>query len=321
MKNILMLNVGTRTKLVSYFINEANNRMKVIATDNYFLAPALYVADSYYVTKRWDEDGYWEQIYDICENNNIGLVLSLVDPELVGLSERRKCFEERGILVNISKKEIVEACFDKYQMLEYIRENQFPYIKTYLCGQKIDLDFPVFVKPRYGSGSQCVEKVMDAERLREISQKDDMIIQEFMQGQEYGIDVYVDLISGEVISIFIKKKLKMRAGETDKSVSCKNEQLFELIRDFVCKTGLRGANDIDVFEKDGKFYISEVNPRFGGGYLHAYECGQNFPKYLINNLEGKVNIPEIGNYEPEVYMMKYFDILMKKFDCGDESEA
>lgn len=59
----------------------------------------------------------------------------------------------------------------------------------------------------------------------------------------------------------------MRAGETDKSVSYKNEKLFRLIEKFSKGFGLVGTNDIDVFEQDGEFYISEVNPRFGGGIL------------------------------------------------------
>ena len=71
-------------------------------------------------------------------------------------------------------------------------------------------------------------------------------------------------------------------------------------------------NDIDVFEKNGECYISEVNPRFGGGYLHAYECGENFPAYLIQNMNGKKNEVSIGNYEEGIYMMKYFDIGMLK---------
>ena len=100
----------------------------------------------------------------------------------------------------------------------------------------------------------------------------------------------------------------MRAGETDKSVSFKDNKLFDLIVSFAKDFGLKGVNDIDVFEKEGKYYISEVNPRFGGGYIHAYAAGVNFPKFLINNMNGIVNSFNIGNYEEDSYMMKYFAI-------------
>lgn len=100
----------------------------------------------------------------------------------------------------------------------------------------------------------------------------------------------------------------MRAGETDKAVSFIDHALNELIQKFVEEMGYRGQIDIDVFEKDGRYYISEVNPRFGGGYPHAYECGVNHMKLIVNNLEGNVNEKRTAEYEEGVYMMKYNEI-------------
>ena len=105
----------------------------------------------------------------------------------------------------------------------------------------------------------------------------------------------------------------MRAGETDKAVSFKDERLFELIKDFVSKAGYRGQIDIDIFDIEGEYYISEVNPRFGGGYPHAYECGCNHMKLICDNLEGKINSNTIGEYKSGIYMMKYNEICIKEF--------
>lgn len=139
------------------------------------------------------------------------------------------------------------------------------------------------------------------------------MIQEFMDGQEYGADVYVDMISGKCTSIFVKKKIKMRAGETDKSVSVKNPGLFEMIRNFVEKCGFCGMIDIDLFEIGGVFYISEVNPRFGGGYPHAYACGVNMPAQVLCNLAGQENPVRIGEYQENICMMKYNEIAIRDF--------
>ena len=144
------------------------------------------------------------------------------------------------------------------------------------------------------------------------SHDQDLMIQEFLDGQEIGADVYIDMISGEPVSIFTKKKLKMRAGETDKAVSFKDDKLFELILKFVKQAGYRGQIDIDVFEIDGEYYISEVNPRFGGGYPHAFESGADHMKLITNNLAGKVNDCVIGKYENGIYMMKYNEVLVSK---------
>lgn len=320
MKNILILNAGTRNRLIRDFKKSLDGRAKIIATDNYYLAPAIYEADKYYVTKRWDEEGYWDEVFEICDKDQIGLVLSLVDPELELLAHHKTEFENRGILVNIGEEEIVHKCFDKFCVLQYLKEHDYPVIQTYLnyneakiAIEKKEVSFPLFVKPRIGSGSIGVEKIENIEQLKVCCEKEEgIIIQEYMSGSEYGVDVYVDMLSKKVVSVFAKRKLKMRAGETDKSVSYKNEKLFALIRNFAEEIGLSGVNDIDVFEQNGEFYISEINPRFGGGYLHAYECGEDFLKYLINNMNGIVNDSQIGNYESGIYMMKFFDIMTMK---------
>ena len=100
----------------------------------------------------------------------------------------------------------------------------------------------------------------------------------------------------------------MRAGETDKAVSFIDPVLNELIQEFVTEMGYRGQIDIDVFENGGKYYISEVNPRFGGGYPHAYECGVNHMRLIVNNLEKKVNQNRGPDYEEGILMMKYNEI-------------
>ena len=91
-------------------------------------------------------------------------------------------------------------------------------------------------------------------------------------------------------------------------IDAEHEKLFDLIRKFNLDFGFRGQIDIDIFDIDGEYYISEVNPRFGGGYPHAYECGVNHMKLIEKNLNGLVNDIEIGQYENDIYMMKYNEI-------------
>ena len=139
-----------------------------------------------------------------------------------------------------------------------------------------------------------------------------MMIQEFLDGQEIGADCYIDMVSGETVSVFTKKKLVMRAGETDKGISFRDERLFDLIEKFIDESGFRGQIDIDLFDIGGVYYISEVNPRFGGGYPHAYECGVDHMTLILNNLEGRANDPIIGQYEEGLVMMKYNEIMVRR---------
>lgn len=104
----------------------------------------------------------------------------------------------------------------------------------------------------------------------------------------------------------------MRAGETDKALSFKDPRLFELVTRFIQDSGWRGQIDIDIFDIDGEYYISEVNPRFGGGYPHAYESGCDHMSLILNNLQGKANRSQIGEYEENTVMMKYNEVMIRK---------
>ena len=179
------------------------------------------------------------------------------------------------------------------------------------------ITYPVFVKPVRGSASIAISKVYDKETVELLFAHDDnLMIQEYLDGQEIGADVYIDMISGEVVSVFTKKKIVMRAGETDKAVSFKDEKLFSLIESFVKESGWRGQIDIDIFDVNGEYYISEVNPRFGGGYPHAYECGCDHMTLIVNNLKGIENREDIGNYDEGVYMMKYNEVMIRRENEG-----
>lgn len=318
--NILILSAGTRNKIVQYFRKTLADEGMVIATDCSDIAPAIYDADKYYIVPRMCDPGYLDVILDICKKEDVDGVLSLIDPELSLLAEHRDDFEAVGTTVIGSSYELCEMALDKFQMYSWLVEHGYSSAKSYMDKEEFyaDVDagkitYPVFVKPARGSASIAISKVYDKETVELLFAHDEgLMIQEFMDGQEIGADVYIDMLTGEVVSIFTKKKLKMRAGETDKAVSFKNEKLFALIEQFVKEAGFLGQIDIDVFEINGEYFISEVNPRFGGGYPHAYECGCNHMNLIINNLKKRANLKNIGAYEDGVYMMKYNEVMIRR---------
>lgn len=317
--NVLILSAGTRNKVVQYFKKEIGESGLVTATDCSNLAPAVYDADKFYLVPRITAPDYLDIILDICKKEQIDGVFSLIDPELSLLAKERERFLEIGTTPIISPYELVETCFDKYRMYRMLTDMQIPTGKCYVeietfyaAKARGEISYPVFVKPIRGSASININLVNSDEEIELLFRLyDDLMIQEYMNGQEYGADVYVDMRSGKCTSIFVKKKIKMRAGETDKSVSVKEPKLFEMLQDFVEKCGFIGMIDIDIFLIDGVYYISEVNPRFGGGYPHAYACGVNMPRQVLTNLEGRENEEQIGAYRENICMMKYNEICIQ----------
>lgn len=314
--NILILSCGTRNKIVQYFKEAVGNTGKVIATDCSPYAPALYEADTYFIVPRISAPNYLDIILNICKREHISGVLSLIDPELSLLAQNASAFDAIGVTIIGSPFAPCELALDKWAMYQWLSTHGYHCAKTYInlaefkhALNSCQITFPVFVKPRFGSASLHISKAENLETVEFLfSHQPDMIIQEFLSGQEIGADVYVDMLSGQVVSIFTKKKLVMRAGETDKAISFKDDQLFDLISCFVVECGYRAQIDIDIFQIGSDYYISEVNPRFGGGYPHGHECGIKTPPLIIANLNHQVNTATIGNYQEGLVMMKYNEL-------------
>ena len=320
--NILILSAGTRNKIVQYFKKTVGDSGRIIATDCSNLAPAVYEADAFYLVPRITAPDYLDRILAICEKEKIDGVFSLIDPELSLLAKERERFLAVGTTPIVSPYEMVETCFDKYRMYELLQKMNIPTGKCYVDKETFykaveqgEISYHVFVKPVKGSASININKVSSREEVEVLfSCYDNLMIQEFMNGTEYGADVYVDMCSHKCTSIFVKEKIKMRAGETDKSVSVKDPVLFDMIEKFAEDCGFTGMIDIDIFKIDGMYYISEVNPRFGGGYPHAYECGVNFPARVLANLGGETGEKAIGAYKEGICMMKYNEIAIRDME-------
>lgn len=326
--NILILSAGTRNKIIQYFRKTFSGVGTVVATDASKLAPALYEADKYYIVPPITDDGYIDSVLNICKEEHISGVISLIDPELSLIAANASRFKTIGTTVLGSAFELCEMSLDKMKMYEWLKDHGYNCAKSWKSKEAFfkavengDVDYPVFVKPYRGSASVSVSKVYDKNTIDLLfSHEKDLMIQEYLNGQEIGADVYIDIITGEVISIFTKKKLKMRAGETDKAVSFKDPHLFHLLEEFVTEAGYLGQIDIDVFDVDGVYYIGEVNPRFGGGYPHAYECGVDHIELILNNLAGKANSRKIGSYDEGFYMLKYNEVKIIKGNIINELE-
>lgn len=316
--NILILSAGTRNKIIQYFKENINGN--VIATDCSNLAPALYEADKYYIVQKFSENGYIDQIIEICKKENVNGILSLIDPELELISRFKDEFLKNGIIPLVNDEHINSLCFDKYLFYKKLTDlnintvNSYDDIKEFMNDLNSKIHFPVFIKPKNGSASIDIAKVDNLQELDTLINKynDDYLIQEYIDGIEIGIDVYIDRIDQQIKGYFAKEKIRMRAGETDKSVSYVDEELKELIYDFCYKMGFTGVIDIDVFKINDKYLISEVNPRFGGGYPHAYEAGINFPEMIVDNLSNKPSNHNYTSYEDRLYMSKYSELKIFK---------
>ena len=319
--NILFCSVGRRAKLLMDFRVSMNGCGRIIATDASPVAPALFFADETYLVPSISAPDYYSCIEDICEKGKVKAITTLIDPEIELLASHRDDLLNKGILPLCPTSKTAKLCFNKYEMFSHLHEKgvrtvlTYSSIESFQAGlQRGEISFPVFMKPISGSGSVGIGRCYTMEEVEEkwCDGKFTYIIQELMTEGDCDADVYVDCISHKPVSIFSKKKIESRIGGASKTISYKDPKLFEFVEEVASVLELNGPCDMDFFIKNGEYYLSEINPRFGGAYLHAYGAGVDFIKLILNNIHGKENKSIIGQYDEDVIMLMYDDVVIKK---------
>ena len=312
--NIMIMSPGRRVEIVEFFKKELSKiGGNVYTLDMNPNAAAMFYSDQAYCVKKDfnNLDAYMMRSIELCTELKVDCVLTLIDPELPLLALYKSRFKEAGIQVMISNKELVDATFDKLEFYSFFKD-MLPVVWT--TGDKEtlknaiesdEIKFPIFAKPKNGSGSAGLTNILNMEELDAFDPHEDYIYQPFSKKTEFGVDMYFNIETGKLEQYFIKEKISMRSGETDKSVSVHNDAIRAIVMQLDGK-GFRGTIDMDVFLGfDGKYYVNEINPRFGGGYPHAHHCGMNFIGNIIKNLRHEELQMPLDDYSDGVMMMKY----------------
>ena len=335
--NILFTCAGRRNYLINFFREAMGGNGQLLAVDSTPDAPALQEVDKAFVVPQITSDNYLQKILEICQQNKVRLLFSLNDLELPLLARHRSLFLEIETIPVVSSEEVVNTCFDKWKTVAFLELCNLNNPKTYPSLPKAlaalderDVVFPLVVKPRWGTASIGIHYPRDREELeltyrllskhlkhsflKDISAFDPercIIIQERLEGEEYHLDVINDL-NGNYVCTFVKHKLAMRAGETDKAVTVNRQQLDELGRIIGQKLGHIGNLDCDVFVSEKGCYVLEMNPRFGGGYPFAHVAGANVPAALMAWASGKIPEASWLRVKPNVKAAKYDHIVVVK---------
>ena len=270
--NILFSCAGRRTYLLKYFKENLSEGDKVVATDMSQTAPALQVADVKVQVPAVYDPEYVDIMLGICEKQKIDVLFSLNDLELPVLAENKARFESLGVKVIVSDPKVIDIAFDKYKTAQWVESLGLDAPKTYVRLEDVkaalasgEVAFPLFMKPRWGSGSIGLESIVDLEELdiyysllmKKIKKTilatanvgdECIIIQEKLTGSEFGLDVMNDL-NGKNVGVSVKQKLAMRSGETDKAVTVDLPEVHEMGRRIGEALGHIGNLDVDIMQR------------------------------------------------------------------------
>jgi len=309
--NILFTSAGRRTYIIHYFQQALKGKGKVFASNSIYTY-TLGQADGHTLTPEIYNPAYIPFLVDYCRANDINAIIPLFDIDLPILAQHRDLFLQNGITLVVSDYPVTQLCNDKWETYQFLKRIGLQQAPAFLCLEDArraiasgDITFPLFVKPRWGMGSIGIYSVDNlteldviyhklqrdifktALRFESAADRDAcLVIQQHIDGQEYGIEILNDLQCNHVAT-FAKRKIAMRSGETDVAETVDATPFQHLAHTISTHLRHRAMLDVDCFVgPSGEMTVLELNCRFGGQYPFTHNAGVDVPRQLVRWLEG-----------------------------------
>jgi carbamoyl-phosphate synthase large subunit len=314
MTAVLFTCAGQRVDIVTAFSRAG---AFTVAADANRLAPALYHADRHAIVPLIDSPGYLPALCELVARHDVRLVVPLTDLDQELLAEA-----DLGAVALVPEVEVCRAMKDKQRAHELLRARGFDTPDSWLPDETPgDIEFPVLVKARRGFGSRHIYRARDRAELEFFLRYTpvESIVQRLCTGEEFSIDVLCDL-DGRCLNAIPRTMIESKGGESIKGVTIKDPELIELGRAVSEALPLRGPANVQCFrEADARLLITDVNPRFGGGFPLPLAAGSGYPELALALAEGERPEPRVGEFREGVVMTRFFaDVCLT--DVGGQLE-
>jgi len=318
--NILFTSCGRRVSLIRHFkqvLNEMDRRAVVVCADLKRNAPALYECDFSVLVPSCTDSDYILKLKQICQRFQIRLLVPLIDTELYLLSQHRREFQEVGVTVLVSSPETNLICSGKRRVYDFFRSIG---VKTpeILDPTALLLDdalgrYPVMLKPDCGSSSEGAVLVRSREDLQFfLGTTSDPLVQEFIPGDEYTVDVLVDF-QGKVRCVIPRLRIETRAGEVSKAMTVKNFSIIDATKRTVeALPGTLGCLTVQCILENNSPTFIEINPRFGGGFPLAIRAGADFPRWIVEMMLNREPSLGLTVWEDGVLMLRFDEAIFRR---------
>jgi len=287
---ILFTSVGRRVELMQAFRNaslKSGIKLEIYGTDINDTAPALFFCDYTIMVPPINSDEYIPELVRICKTNKIDAIIPTIDTDLMILAQNKNKFNNTKVI--ISNPEKISICRNKRATADYFRSIGLKSPCTYDDYTKYEAGFPAFIKPQNGSSSIMAYKVSNMDELHTYAaQITNYIIQPFIDGIEYTVDVFCDF-DGDPIYITPRIRLAVRAGEVLRTQIVHDDKIISDMKKLIDDFKPCGQITVQLIreKKTGEDYYIEINPRFGGGAPLSIKAGADSAEALLRLINGE----------------------------------
>ena len=307
--------IGRRVELLRAFGRAGQLlgiRLDIHGADAHRLSPAMHLVDKPHLVPPIAGKDYIDALLRLVQRHKIDLLIPLLDLELIAIAQAVGRFEQVGCRALISSESVIKTCRDKLATYEALKRAGIDTPKTRAFSDAVNRKrhrFPYFLKPRTGSAAMGNYIVLNVDELRTFGQRvKDAIVQEFVEGVEYTLDVYTGF-NGQPKSVVPRKRLEVRTGEVSKSLIVKDPAIMAIGRAVAEMLGeCRGVITVQcIVTPQRRIRVIEINPRFGGGVPLSIHAGADSPKWILMELLGKNPRIHPTAFRNDVAMLRFDD--------------
>lgn len=292
---VLVSSAGRRVELIQCFRSSAAEMgipLEVVACDvDPDMSSACQLADRAFKVPSCSRPEFIEAVADIARREAVQLVVPTIDPELLPFAQAAADFARHGTRVHVSDESVIHVARDKFETMRLLGAAGVPVPRTAdledVRSKPDDRPWPRFLKPTGGSASRLISVVEGPADLP-LAQSEPMIVQEFLDGPEFTINMFIDM-SGVLKCVVAHQRLRIRAGEVEKGRTVRKQVLTEIAHAIAAALpGARGALCFQVIDdKRSGPKVIEINARFGGGYPLVHYAGATFARWLLEEISGQ----------------------------------
>jgi carbamoyl-phosphate synthase large subunit len=296
---ILFLASHWRVSLIKAFQDAKSQQLsELICVDSDPLAPSFKVSDSSQVLPLFSDSQCLPSLLEFCQTKNVSAVIPLTNRAIDFMVYYREELGEGNRRLWIPENRVIEICHDKWQLHEFLEREGFNTPQTFLADKKTtSFPFPLIAKPRRGEGSKnqfVVENYGDWDFYKKKCPRH--VFQKQIAGKEFSVDCFFDQ-HGAPRLIVPRERLAVRGGEVMASRINMETGIIDKVEELGVKLGVTGPCTIQGLQDEtGKFYFTDVNLRFGSGYVHTISAGGDVPQMMFQELAGQ----ELDGKRPEI---------------------
>lgn len=302
--NILFLGGAKRIGVAESFIKEGKSLGYNVNIFSYELSydVPISIIGTVILGLKWNEEKLYQHLVDTIVNNSIQIIIPFLDPATIVASKLKDVCEDNKleVFIPVSDTNECKLFFNKLEAEQWCLKNNISYPKS-------KGDFPLFAKPVEGFASKGTKLITKEEDLIGITGNENYIIQKYIDGDEYSIDIYRSTREKKIIVIVPRIRLETQGGEVIKSMTVKDTRIIEFTTNLLNYTELVGPLTLQILKEKstGRIYFMELNPRFGGGVVTAIGAGANIPKMVLSDYKG-IKINEVCDWKDGLLMLRYF---------------